>query len=111
LWQYLEYKKEGKLLHKAVEKGVVNIAKYYHYKTICVNGQNNNIFNIYKGLDITKATNYKLEGLIILLKPAKVQISIKKGRNFNRKKSSSYTKLLPSKYTYLSSLNKLLIQN
>ena len=34
LWQYLECEKEGKLLHKMLEKGVVNIAKYYHDKTV-----------------------------------------------------------------------------
>ena len=48
-----------------MEKEVVNMARYYYYKTIYVNKQDNNIYNIRKGLDITKATNYKLEGLII----------------------------------------------
>ena len=78
MWQYLEREKEGKLLYKIVKKGVVNIAKYYYYKTVYISGQDNNIFNIYKGLNITKVTNYKLKGLIMPLKPAKVQISIKK---------------------------------
>jgi hypothetical protein len=51
---------------------VVNIARYYYYKTICVSGQDNNIFNIYKGLNIIKAINYKPKGLIIPLRLAKV---------------------------------------
>jgi hypothetical protein len=51
---------------------VVNIAGYYHYKTIRIGRQDNNIFNIYKGLDITKVINYKLEGLIMPLRLAKV---------------------------------------
>jgi len=55
------------------------MARYYHYKTICVSGQDNDIFNIYKGLDIIKATNYKLEGLIMPLKLVGVQGSIRKG--------------------------------
>ncbi len=106
--QYLKYKEKGKLLYKAIEKEVVNIAKYYHYKTVYIGRQDN---NIYKGLDITRAINYKLEGLIMPPRLAKVQISIKKGRSFSRKRSSSYTKLLLSKCIYLSSLNKLPIQN
>ena len=79
LQQYLERKEEGKLLYKILEKGVVNIARHYYYKTIYIGGQDNNIFNIYKGLDITKAINYKLKGLIMPLKLAKVQGSIRKG--------------------------------
>jgi len=56
-----------------MEKEVVNIAKYYHYKTVCMGGKENNIYNnVYKGLNIIKAINYKLEGLIILLRPAKI---------------------------------------
>jgi hypothetical protein len=39
-----------------------------------------NIYNnIYKGLDIIKAINYKLKDLIIPLRPARVKISVKKG--------------------------------
>ena len=72
LQQYLERKKEGNLLYKATEKGVVNVARYYYYKTIYIGGQNNNIFNIHKGLNITKAINYKLEGLIMPPKLTKI---------------------------------------
>ncbi|OCK98707.1 uncharacterized protein K441DRAFT_542288, partial [Cenococcum geophilum 1.58] len=72
LWQYPERKEEGKLLCKMLEEEVVNVARYYHYKTVCINRQNNNIYNIRKGLDIIKAIKYKLEGLIMPLKPAGV---------------------------------------
>ena len=51
---------------------MVNIARYYHYKTIYVGGQDNNIFNIYKGLDIIRVTNYKLKDLIIPLRLTRV---------------------------------------
>ena len=83
------------------------MARYYYYRTIYIGGQDNNIFNIRKGLDITKATNYKLEGLIMPLKLARVQDSIKKGQSSSRKRSSSYSALLPpSKRLYLTSLTK-----
>ena len=72
LWQYPEREEEGKLLHKILEKGVVNIARYYYHKTICVNRQDNNIYNIHKGLDIIKVINYKPEGLIMPLRLAKI---------------------------------------
>jgi len=48
------------------------MARYYYYKTVRVSGQNDDIFNIYKGLDIIKATNYKLEGLMMPLRLARV---------------------------------------
>jgi hypothetical protein len=79
---------------------VVNIARYYHHKTVYVGSKEDNIYNnIYKGLDITKAINYKLKDLIIPLRPARVKISIRKGRSFNKKRSFSYTNALlpPSK--------------
>ena len=88
-------------------KEVVNIARYYHHEIVYISGRDNNIYNIRKGLDIIRATNYKLEGLIMPLKLIRVQISIKKGRSFNKKRFFSCTKLPPSKYTYLSSPNKL----
>ena len=59
---------------------MVNIARYYYYKIICVGGKENNIYNnVCKGLDITRATNYKLENLIIPLRLARVKISVRKG--------------------------------
>ena len=59
---------------------MVNIARYYYHETVYIGGKKNNIYNnIYKGLDITKATNYKLKNLIMSLKLAKVKISIRKG--------------------------------
>jgi hypothetical protein len=53
-------------------KEVVNVARYYYYKTVCIGRQDDNIYNIRKGLDITRAINYKLEGLIMPLRPARV---------------------------------------
>jgi len=32
----LEREEEGKLLCEAMGKEVVNVAKYYHYETVCV---------------------------------------------------------------------------
>ena len=67
-------------------------------------GKEDNIYNnIYKGLDVIRATNYKLEDLIMPLRPARVKI--RKSQSFSRKRSSSYTNApLPlSKRIYLGS--------
>ncbi len=61
-WQYPEREEEGELLHEATEKQVKNVARYFHYETVRVGGQDDDIrANVRKGLDITKATNYKPE--------------------------------------------------
>ena len=83
-----------------MEKEVVNIAKYYHHETVYIGSKEDNIYNnVYKGLDIIRATNYKLKDLMMPLKLTKVKISVRKGRSFNKKRLFSYTNalLLPSK--------------
>ncbi|PLB49113.1 hypothetical protein P170DRAFT_455861 [Aspergillus steynii IBT 23096] len=59
-WQYPERAEEGKLLHEATEKGVVNVARYYHHETVQVNGKIDDVRNgIRRGLDVTKSTNHR----------------------------------------------------
>ena len=107
-WQYPERKEEGELLREAAEKGVINVARYYHHGTVCIGRQDDDIFNICKGLDITKATNYKPESPMVPLSVAGVQGSTKKGQSTSRKRSSSCTNapLPPNKCLCLSSLIK-----
>ena len=89
-----------------MEKEVVNVARYYYYEIVYIGGKEDNIYNnVRKGLDIIRAINYKLEDLIMPPRPARVKISIRKGRSSSRKRMSSYTNaLLPhNKRTYLGS--------
>ena len=82
------------------------MARYYYYKTVYIGGKKDNICNnIHKGLDIIRATNYKLKDLIMPLRLARVKISVREGRSPSRKRLSSYTNaLLPlSKHIYLGS--------
>ncbi|KAI1088319.1 hypothetical protein F5B19DRAFT_472032 [Rostrohypoxylon terebratum] len=60
-WQYPERDEEGELLLKVTKKGVLNVARYYHHETIRLpNGNVDDIqHGIRKGLDITKASNYR----------------------------------------------------
>ena len=57
---------------------MANLARYYYYETVYIGGKEDNICNnISKGLDIIRAINYKLEDLIMPLRPAKIKISIR----------------------------------
>jgi hypothetical protein len=35
-WQYPERSKEGELLRESTKKDVVNVARYYHHRTVRV---------------------------------------------------------------------------
>ncbi|KAI8710295.1 Non-specific serine/threonine protein kinase [Fusarium sp. LHS14.1] len=57
-WQYPE-RDEGELLREATDKGVVNVARYYHHETVQIHGEDDDIRNnVRRGLDITQAANY-----------------------------------------------------
>lgn len=50
-WQYEERPEEGKLIKEATDKGVRNIARYYHHETVQVGGKNDDtIENVRRGL-------------------------------------------------------------
>ncbi len=59
-WQYLEREEEGEFLREATNKGVVHVARHYHHETVRVRGVDDDVRgNVRKGLDATKATNYR----------------------------------------------------
>ncbi|KAL5398112.1 hypothetical protein PMIN03_012809 [Paraphaeosphaeria minitans] len=61
-WQYPERDEEGELLREATKKGVANVARYYYHATVHVGGQEDDIReNVRRGLNVTKATNYRPE--------------------------------------------------
>uniref|UniRef100_A0A0D2Y891 non-specific serine/threonine protein kinase n=1 Tax=Fusarium oxysporum (strain Fo5176) TaxID=660025 RepID=A0A0D2Y891_FUSOF len=61
-WQYPERDEEGELLREATDKGVVNVARYYHHETVQIDGEDDDIRNnVRRGLDITQAANYRPE--------------------------------------------------
>jgi hypothetical protein len=104
------------LLREATEKRVKNVARYFHHETVHVGGQNNDIrANIRKGLDITKATNYKPEKLMPPLSTTRHRASRRDGSSSaaGRKRSSSCTgpPMPPSKRTCSSSPIKPVITN
>uniref|UniRef100_A0A0B7KK63 non-specific serine/threonine protein kinase n=1 Tax=Bionectria ochroleuca TaxID=29856 RepID=A0A0B7KK63_BIOOC len=79
-WQYTDRDEEGELLREATQKGVANVARYYHHETVRVRGANDDIQqNIRKGLDVTEAANYR-PGRAKLQTSTNVSIS-RKGRS------------------------------
>ncbi|KAM4061861.1 kinase [Hirsutella rhossiliensis] len=59
-WQYTDRDEEGILVQEATEKGVINVARYYHHETVRVRSADDDIQNnVRKRLDVTKATNYR----------------------------------------------------
>ncbi|CAH0019548.1 unnamed protein product [Clonostachys rhizophaga] len=79
-WQYTDGDEEGELLREATQKGVANVARYYHHETVRVRGSNDDIQqNIRKGLDVTEAANYR-PGRAKLQSSTNVSIS-RKGRS------------------------------
>ena len=59
-WQHPEREEEGEMLRMAIDKGVVHVARYYHHETVRVRSVDDDVRdNVRKGLDITRATNYR----------------------------------------------------
>ncbi|KAH8743581.1 hypothetical protein F5883DRAFT_40734 [Diaporthe sp. PMI_573] len=59
-WQYPERDDEGWLLREATGQGAVHMARYYHHETVRVWDADDDVRNnVRKGLDVTKATNYR----------------------------------------------------
>lgn len=109
-WQDPEREEEGELLREATEKAVINVARYYHYETVRVGSEDDDVCNsMRKGLDITKATNYNKKGSIISPNTPRVHGTPPKGRSTaGRKRSSSCVNalLLLSERTCSSSPTK-----
>ncbi|UKZ47459.1 hypothetical protein TrVGV298_001677 [Trichoderma virens] len=60
-WQYTERDEEGELLKEATDKGVTNVARYYHHETVHVRSQVDEIHgNIRGGLISTDAKTYQV---------------------------------------------------
>ncbi|KAM6505455.1 hypothetical protein FSOLCH5_014671 [Fusarium solani] len=108
-WQYPERDEEGDLLREATAKGVVNMARYYHHETIRIHGTDDDIrSNVRRGLDITRAANYRPERS---MPPSITAAAPRKGRSISaasKKWSSSHTgaPLPPSKRSCSASPTK-----
>ncbi|EFW13307.1 conserved hypothetical protein [Coccidioides posadasii str. Silveira] len=62
-WQYPERDEEGELLREAMESGVTNVARYYFHETVQVDGKDDDVRTIRKGLEVppSKAKQVSLQ--------------------------------------------------
>jgi serine/threonine protein kinase len=58
-WMLEDARDEGEILREVTEKGVTNVARYYHHEIVHVSGMKDDVQNnVRKGLDATKAKDY-----------------------------------------------------
>ncbi|KAL2158244.1 hypothetical protein VTH06DRAFT_4564 [Thermothelomyces fergusii] len=92
-WQFTEREEEGDLLKEVTDKGVVNVARYYHHETVFVHGKVDDIQgNVRGGMNVTEAKIYRLD-------PVKETGSSSRGGNagLKRKFSDISATLAPTK--------------
>ncbi|KAJ5559163.1 hypothetical protein N7461_003135 [Penicillium sp. DV-2018c] len=110
-WQYPERDEEGDLLQEATERGVVNVARYYHHATVSIRGKIDDVRdNVRGGLDVRTANNYRPERSVLSTSTS-VADTPRKSRSRGRsgvKRSSSQTgaSLPPNKRSCPVSPNK-----
>ncbi|KAI8966288.1 hypothetical protein F5Y11DRAFT_309959 [Daldinia sp. FL1419] len=108
-WQYTEREEEGELLREATDRGVVNVARYYHHETVQVGSLDDDIqSNVRKGLDVTTAENYRA-GRAAMSRNTSIATPWKGRSTAGVKRSSSQTgaPLPPSKRSCSASPTKL----
>ncbi|KAK0615990.1 hypothetical protein B0T17DRAFT_592635 [Bombardia bombarda] len=109
-WQYTEREEEGELLREATDRGVINVARYYHHETVQVDGTDDDIrSNVRKELDITTAENYRT-GRSAMLGSTSTATTLRKGRStagVRRSSSQTGAPLPPSKRSCSTSPTKL----
>ncbi|EDN03934.1 predicted protein [Histoplasma mississippiense (nom. inval.)] len=95
-WQYPERGEEGELLREALEKDVVNVARYYHHETVRAgDGEDDIHTGVWKGLDITKASNYRSNQSRPLLSRSGSRTARKDGTSSRKRSSTSIEPSLP----------------
>ncbi|KAJ5848608.1 hypothetical protein N7455_012565 [Penicillium solitum] len=114
-WKAHQRDEEGELLQEATERGVVNVARYYHHSTVYIRDEIDDVQdNVRGGLDIKTASNYRPEHLgerLALSSGTSMASAPYKGQSSGRsgvKRSASQTgaSLPPNKRLYSASPTK-----
>ncbi|KAI3335336.1 hypothetical protein F4824DRAFT_154441 [Ustulina deusta] len=94
-WQFPERDEEGELLQQATHQEVTNVARHYYHETVRIQAKDDDIRgNVRRGLDITRASNYRV-GRARNLRALTVE-AISRNSSTGSKRSSSQTgALLP----------------
>jgi len=101
-WQYEERPEEGELVKEATDKGVRNIARYYHHETVQVGGKNDDtIENVRKGMIKTcgrttfRQRSFNEPDLPTSESLGKVVAGRGQSQSLSRKRSSSSAQMAP----------------
>ncbi|KAI1157319.1 hypothetical protein F5B18DRAFT_666050 [Nemania serpens] len=93
-WQFPERGEEGELLQQATRQEVTNVARHYYHETVRIQAKDDIQGNVRRGLDITRASNYRA-GRVRSLQALTVD-AVSRNSSTGSKRSSSQTgALLP----------------
>ncbi|KAI1362296.1 hypothetical protein F5Y08DRAFT_341741 [Xylaria arbuscula] len=94
-WQFPERDEEGELLQQATRQEVTNVARHYYHETVRIQANNDDIQgNVRRGLDITRASNYRT-GRARSLKALTVEDLSRDSSTGSKRASSQTDALLP----------------
>ncbi|KAI1181733.1 hypothetical protein F5B17DRAFT_243669 [Nemania serpens] len=89
-WQFPERDEEGELLQQATHQEITNVARHYYHETVRIQAKDDDIRdNVRRGLDITRASNYRV-GRARNLRALTVE-AISRNSSTGSKRSSSQT--------------------
>ncbi|KAI1463748.1 uncharacterized protein F4812DRAFT_446286 [Daldinia caldariorum] len=94
-WQFPERDEEGELLQQATRQGVTNVARHYYHERVRIQAKDDDIQgNVRRGLDITRASNYRTGRARNLQTPTSEAIS-RNSSTGSKRSSSQISALLP----------------
>ncbi|KAK5633468.1 hypothetical protein RRF57_009182 [Xylaria bambusicola] len=94
-WQFPERDEEGELLQQATRQEVTNVARHYYHETVRIQANDDDIQgNVRRGLDITRASNYRT-GRARSLKALTVEDLSRDSSTGSKRASSQTDALLP----------------
>ncbi len=94
-WQFPERDEEGELLQQATHQKVTNVARHYYHETVRIQAEDDDIHgNVRRGLDITRASNYRT-GRARNLQAMTVDATSRNSSTGSKRSSSQTGALLP----------------
>ncbi|EGE81746.1 hypothetical protein BDDG_04689 [Blastomyces dermatitidis ATCC 18188] len=106
-WQYPERHEEGELLQEAMERGATRVARYDFHETVQVDGKDDDVHTIRKGLEVTTSKSKKGSLQVALRRSASNRGCTSRSSTIGQKRSSDCVDTIlrspPSKRTQSSS--------
>ncbi|KAI0412132.1 hypothetical protein F5X98DRAFT_355725 [Xylaria grammica] len=111
-WQFPERSEEGKLLEEVTARGVTNVARYHYHETVRIRARDDDIQgNVRRGLDITRASNYRSDRARGMRNLAVEAISCNSSTGSKRSSSQTGAPLPPGKRSRSGSASSTISSN